>query len=315
MARTVEKILKDDESKASLGIDEDDIAALVDGDDEVVLTGDDKAPTPEETAADLRKQLAAEKARADREAAAREEAEQRAGTAEAKTGSAVQSQIVTHEVAITNRIAAAKSNYESVKQQLKQARAAGDTDADVELSSALNRADFELSDAEKEKKAFEQWKKNQVALRAAAPEANKDPYTAKEHIWIKAHPEFNSNERFARLAKSAAGEARGEGLPQDSEEYFQYIEDALRLKGLIKDDEEPLSGAGKNTNSSVAAAPNRSGNGAALVVNKNSKYPHIPNGFRIPPDWVQAATDQGFDDPREYANDRLKIEAEEKERR
>lgn len=311
MARTVDKIIEDDKDKAELGVDQDE--NLIDGNEEVVV--EDKNPTPEEVAADLRKQLEVSNARADREAAAREEAEKRAGTSAAAAGSAVQSQIATHEVAISNRIVAATANYESVKQQLKQAKAAGDTDSEVELTSALNRADIELDKADAEKKNFEQWKKAQ-ANKPVQTEASTPAYTAKEQIWIKEHPEFNSNERFARLAKSAAGEARGEGIAQDSKAYFQYIEDALRLKGLIKDDgeESPLSGAGRNINASVGAAPNRSGNGATPVVNKNSKYPHVPNGFRIPADWVQASQDQGFEDPREYANERLKIEAEEKGR-
>ena len=51
------------------------------------------------------------------------------------------------------------------------------------------------------------------------------------------------------------------------------------------------------------------------VPSKNSKYPYIPKGFTIPKDWVDAAESQGYEGKEaalEYANDRLKIEQEEK---
>ena len=71
MARTVEKILEDDDKKPALVTDE--------GADETLI--EETGPTPEEAAADLRKQLEAANARADREAKAREDAENRASAA------------------------------------------------------------------------------------------------------------------------------------------------------------------------------------------------------------------------------------------
>ena len=202
---------------------------------------------------------------------------------------------------------------DSVKQQLKQARAAGDTDAEVELQDAMTNARYEYNTAEWEKNNFAKWKEQQAAKPATAAVENKSPYTAKEQAWINAHPEFESNKKFSRLAKVAAGEALEEGHKQDTPAYFEYIENALKESGFLSDG-DPTSGAGKNMSTSSAAAPNKSGNGAAPPVNKNSKYPYVPNGFTIPKDWVEMATDLGFEDPREYANERLKIEAEDKSR-
>lgn len=306
MPRTVQTILEDDKDKAELGVDTEE--SLVDAGTDV-----DAVPTPEETAADLKKQLAEANARAERESAARKEAENRASVASTTAGTAVQSQIATQEVAIEGKIGAAKTNLDAIKQQLKQAKSAGDGDAEVELSDALTNARYELNSAEWEKKNFAAWKEQQTKVQPT--NENKSPYTAKEQAWIDSHPEFGTNKKFARLAKIAAAEALDEGHPQDTLGYFKYIESTLQEGGLLGTADEPLSGAGHNTASaSTAAAPNRTGNGAASVVNKNSKYPYVPNGFRIPADWVQASQDQGFDDPREYANERLKIDAEEKGR-
>ena len=304
MPRTVEKILKDDEEKLDLGV-ETEVS-----NDELIDDTASAGPTPEETAAELKKQLADANARADREAQGRKDAEAVAATASTKAGTAVQSQLVVQERAIDGRIALAKTNLDSIKQQLKQAKASGDSDAEVELSDELTNARYELNNATWEKQQFGKYKE-EIAKQPIPATTVQSPYTAKEQSWISEHPEFSTNKKFARLAKMSAQEALDEGHKQDSPGYFKYIEDVLRENNLLSSENEPLSGAGTTT-TSVAAAPSRTGNGATAPVGKNAKYPYIPSGFRIPADWVEAATNQGFDDPREYANDRLKIEADEK---
>lgn len=301
MARTVKKIIEEDKEKADLGVDmpiEDDIV------DETAAAGD-QSPTPEETAEDLRQQLKEANERTARETERRREAEEAAAKASTTAGTAVQSQIATHETAIAGKITTAKTNLEAIKQQLKQAKTAQDSDAEVDLQDALTNARYELNTAEWEQKQFTTWKEAQNK----APVTAASPYTVREQAWIDSHPEFNTNKRFSRTAKLAAQDALDEGHKQDSEGYINYIESALREEGLLKAVAEPLSGAGDNTTASMAAAPNRTGNGSAAVASKNSKYPFLSPGFRIPPDWVQASEDQGFEDPREYANMRLEEEA------
>jgi len=327
MPRNVKTILEEDKKKATLGGEEEHLNEGAVGDEDGILiegeeedkekkTGSDKKKAAEDEAAELRKQLAAEKARAEREAARADDAEARATTADTKAKSALDQQIQTRESEIDAKISNAKTNLDSIKQQLKTARAAGDTDAEVDLQDAMTNARYELNAAEWEKKNFATWKTNQQKTSERSSETDTtSPYTVKERAWIKQHPEFNTNKKFARIAKVAAQEARDEGLAQDSSAYFSYIEDALKDAGLLEGGEEPLSGAGENTSTttSVAAAPKNDG-GQKTTTGPNPKYPFIPRGFRIPSDWVQAATDQGFEDPREYANMRLENEAHEKGR-
>lgn len=302
MARTVEKILKEDEDKLDIGVEEEAL-------EQEPENGSD-APTPEETAEDLRKQLAAANARAEREATGRREAEATAAKATNTAGSARQAQIATQKQAIEGKISEAQTKLDASKQQLKQAKTAGDSDAEVDLQDAVADARYALNAAKWEKDQFDRWEEAQLKQPAAATE-RASPYTDKEQAWIDSHPEFGTSKKFARTAKLAAQEAIDEGHKQDSVGYFKYIEDTLQEGGFLVEAAEPLSGAG-NTTTSVAAAPNRTGTGSPAPVGKNAKYPHIPNGFRIPSDWVEAAQLQGFDDPREYANDRLEIEAKEK---
>lgn len=309
MARTAESIQKDDENKVDLEKPEDIV-------DEGQQTKPDAGPTPEEVAADLRKQLEDANARADREAEARRVAEENTGAAVNKQRASFQNEIVTRETAIASKIDAAKTKLDSTKQQLKQAKSAGDSDAEVELQDALTNARYELNAAEWEKNQFTAWKTNAEKQAQNAPQGSQrtSPYTDAEQAWISRHPEFNSSKKFARLAKLAAQEARDEGHAQDSKGYFDYIEGALKEDGLLGT-KDPTSGADNAGAASTATPPNRNGAaGGPVIVNKNSKYPYIPKGFTVPKEWVDAANDQGFDDPLEYANERIKIESEEKGR-
>lgn len=316
MPRTPESILEDDEDKLTLGGETEELETEEQDDVEskpAGKTGASKAPTPEEEATELRKQVAIEKARGDREATARRDAETRAEAASSTAGNAVQSQIAAQEQAIKDKKAAEKTNLDSIKSQLKQAKAAGDTESEVDLQDALTDARYRLNAVEWEEKQFATWKESQKNQKTTSG-TTASPYTDREQAWIATHPAFNTNKKFARLAKIAAQEAREEGLAQDSAAYFNYIEDALRENNLLATDGEPLSGAGTHkepaVNTSTAAAPNRSGNGTGVgAPNKNSKYPFVPKGFTIPADWVAAAADQGFDDVREYANMRLEDES------
>lgn len=321
MPRTVAKILKDDENKVDPQVTKEELEQLNADDEDLGFVQEpakdtgEKVPTAEETVAKLQKDLADEKAARIREATGRREAEERAANANAATNTAAQAQIATHENAIKSKITAAKTNLDSVKAQLKTAKATGDGDAEVELQDALTNARYELNTAEWEEKNFNTWKANQENVARQQAATPKSPYTIKEQAWIDAHPQFQTDKRFSRLAQQAARDALDENIKQDSIQYFNYIETAMKEGGFSLDSDEPMSGAGTNTNSStsVAAAPDRSGNSpTAVVVNKNSKYPYLTQGFRIPPDWVQAAKDQDFDDVREYANMRLEEEAKQK---
>lgn len=332
MPRDVKKILEDDARKPTApGVEEpDDILIDDEGghvvDDDVAAkpAADDKGkgkakPSSDDEATKLRAELKKAQDRAAAEAIRADEAEKRAGAEATKVKSAYEQQIVARDNEIDSKIATAKTSLESIKQQLKQARATNDTDAEVELQDAMTDARYALNAADWEKKNFTTWKENQKKIAEQQParqDNDASPYTAKERRWIADHPEFNSNKRFARIAKAAAGQARDEeNLPQDSAAYFEFIENALKEEGFLADDDDPTSGAGDNAprkvSTSTGAAPQKSGS-STPPVGKNAKYPNIPSGYRIPPDWVAAAEEQGFEGREgllEYTNMRLEEEA------
>lgn len=319
MPRTVESIKKADEEKIDL---EDQNDAGAEGAvDTKTANNDDKGPTPEEVAADLRKQLDEANAKLAREQKARQDAETSAAGAASKQRDAVTSEIATREAAIASKKSAAETKLASIKAQLKQAVASDDKEAIVDLQDEMTNARYEFNAASWEETNFKAWKEDQARLaeRAKTQAASNSPYTPAEQDWIGKHPEFNTSKKFARVAKLAAQEAKDEGHTQDSRGYFDYIEGALKEEGFLGGTKDPTSGAADDANAaSTATPPNRNGQaGAVQVPSKNSKYPYIPKGFTIPKEWVIAAQEQGFegnDGALEYANERLKIEAEEKGR-
>lgn len=315
MTRTVKKIEEDDKNKANLGVEEELENIEIDtlgSEGEGAGTGEEPV-SPEETVEGLKKKLQEANEKADRERTAREEAEARANKSTNDANQSRQTQIAAQEQAIKDRVGSATTKLESVKQQLKQAKAAGDGDAEVELSDAMAEARYELNAAKWEEGQFTKWKEQQLKAPANPAGNENSPYTAKEQAWIDDHPEFYTDKKFARLTKVLAAEALEEGHRQDSRAFFAYVEQGLRENGFLKEDNDPTSGAGESSSrklsTSTGAPPNRSGNGAAPVVNKNSKYPFLTKGYVVPKEWVQAAQEQGFDDPLEYANMRLEEEA------
>lgn len=303
-------------------LDQVDIVVDPASEDEIVDPKPKKKVAPKEAAADLQKQLREKDLEIARERQKREDAEAAAGAANTRAADNAAQQVATLEKSINDKVEAAAGKVEAVKQQLKQAKANQDIDAEVELSDAMAEARYELNSAKWEQTNFGRWKTDQEKKIKAQPIRTapaEHQFSPAEQVWIDAHPDYKTNKTFARIANSAAAEALNTmKFKQDSTEFFDYIEGALKESGHLKetdeDDEDPTSGAGGNKDHSTSTAlpPNRSGNGQGGPVRPNTKYPYIQPGFKIPAEWVEAAKDQGFDDPREYANERLKIQAEDK---
>lgn len=274
----------------------------------------------DDAVADLKRQLAEKDEQLTREREGRRVAEANRVKADNNAGAARTSQVQSQKQAILNRLDAAQTKLDSAKVQYKQALAAGDTDQAVELQDIMTSARYELNAADWEKKRFETWETSEAAkaeARIKNPELTEgtQEYTRPEQEWIDAHPQFYTDTKFARFTKVLAAEALEKKIRQDSPAFFRFIEEGLTEEGFsLSSNASKLNGArsnGKGNSTSTAAPVDRSGTtgGTPTIKPADAKYPFIPKGFNIPKEWVQAATDQGFDDVREYVNMRLEDEA------
>lgn len=276
---------------------------------------DPKQPTPEETVLDLKKQL--EAANTERQAALdrANRAEKDRTEAHGKVHTAVDDQVRAQEMQISSMIDASTIRLSALRTQIKEAKETGNVDREVELIEEMADAKLQLNAANWNKTQLENWKtQREAARKAPQQEQSGGKFSPKEQDWIERNPRFNSDPDYRLVVIGAANQALERGFKQDSDEFFNHINSAVgRLQPAVRADARE----DRDTDpTSIAAPPSRNGanGGVTHRPNHNAKWPYIPQGFKIPADWVEAAKYQGFDDPREYANIRLEEQAKEKER-
>lgn len=274
---------------------------------------DDKQPSPEDAIAKLQKQL--EESNREREVAleraVRAEKDHKESSNTVLTE--VETRVRAQEAQITGMIETAKIKLASLKTQYASARENNDADREYDINLEIADTQLQLRSAEWNKNQLDTWKTQRAEALKVQPTAHpQGQFSQKEQAWISSHPKFNTDQDYRAVVIGAAQIALAKGIRHDSEEYFTHMDAALgRLYPAVSAD-EPQDRTQSQT--STAAPPSRSGvNGiGAHKPNFKAKYPYIPNGFKIPADWVQTAKDLNFDDPAEYANYRLEEQAKEK---
>lgn len=207
------------------------------------------APTESATAAveALKKQLAdkdaesqanrveAERNReeADRNLRAATEAEQRA---RANAGHAQEQTRVaqTHELdSVTNALGAVSTELNALETKLAAAHEAGEFGTVAKLQTQIAKAGARLVQLEDGKAALEARAK-EVPRQAPAGD-EREAYlarrTAPTAAWVRAHPQFFTDQSFRVKVESADGYvANVLGIARDTQEYFSKIEEAVGLR-------------------------------------------------------------------------------------
>jgi hypothetical protein len=278
--KSAEKSKKEDGGtviSASNGEDDDEIAV-----DE-----------PSKAIQQLKQQLASEKK-------AREDAERRAADA-ANAVHAAKNEVEENNLhLVKTAINDVKRENNSLKANYAAAMAAGDYEkaADLQLSMSSNSA--KLLQLENGMAAMEERVKNPV--RSDPVEDFAARLTPRSAAWVRAHPEFVTDQRLNQKMLAAHALAMADGCAPDSDEYFSSVEETLKLSRQPQrrareeeDDENPLSEAAapakvRNSSPPPAAPPSRSAssNGARTST------------ITLTREQRQTASDLGMTD-REYA--------------
>lgn len=290
---------------------EDDVDVLIedpakkpDGDVEVVKADEApaKAPTkvlePDEGLEKLRAEL--ERERSGRVAAEKEARE--ASDSAAKARNEVQD---SNLHLVTNAIETVRQSNEILKANYRDAMAAGDYDkvADLQLEMSSNAA--KLQQLEQGKIALEAQPKRAAERRQADPvESFAQRLSPRSAEWVRRHPQFVTDPRLNQKMVAAHNLAEADGHAIDSDDYFDAIEDTLRLKQR-QEAQEPdgaLSAAAEPTQrrSAPPAAPvSRSGQGSG----------QRPNTVRLTAAEREIAALNGMTDV-EYARNKLALQGE-----
>src|SRR5215467_3026278 len=203
-------------------------------------------------AEELKRQFDALKAENEKERAAKDAAEARASQARrdaeaARTeASAARQNASDSELAtVTGGIAAAQGEADAAQRDYEIAAEAGDWKKMGEAQRRMSRAESRLTALEGAKSDLEARKDAKPPpARDSRPD---DPF--EEHVskhsprsaqWMREHKEWVTDPRKSAKLTAAHWNALGDGLTADTDEYFEHVEKALKIRG--EPDSKPNGG-------------------------------------------------------------------------
>ena len=200
------------------------------------------------------------KLKLEEEKLARADAERRAREANDQANKAKLDVDDTNMQLLNTAIDTVKRDNFMLKQKMKEAMQVGDYDsvADMQENMANNAA--KLMQLENGRVAME----NRPKQEAYAPsyddpvEAFASQLSPKSANWVRSHPEYVTDQRLHRKMRAAHDMAVAEEIRPDTKEYFEFIEDTLKVnKRHEREEESAMSAASApvSRRSAPAAAP------------------------------------------------------------
>ena len=230
-----------------------------------------KASDADKAIADLRKQLETERT-------ARYEAENRARQS---SNTAAKAETDVHQAnlhLVNGAIESMTRETDILKANLANAMANGDHSEAANIQYAMSETASKLSQLRLGKESLENQPKRQVQ----PMERHSDPVeefasqlSPRSAQWVRAHPQCVTDPRLMTKMISAHNIATADGIPADSDEYFDFVEDTLKMSPRrveVAQDAEPVmstASAPTQRRASPAATPvSRSGNGTGTPTNR-----------------------------------------------
>jgi len=271
--------------------------------DEVEVVKAEESPVKTETAPEdgikaLKKQL-------EEERSARIAAEKAANEAKQNAFRAQNEVADTNLHLINNAIDSVKANTLNLKSAYAQAMAAGDYDSAADIQQTMAENSAKLLQLEQGKQALESSPKQKAPepVQSDPVEALASQLSSRSAQWVRAHPEYARNPNLYRKMIAAHELAMADGISPDTDDYFDSIENTLRIRRDAPVQAEATADAAKVTQRRTAppAAPvSRSGN--AGTGNR-------PNVVRLTKDEREMAQMMGMTD-QEYAKNKLALQRE-----
>ena len=259
---------------------------------------------PEEPKIEEKPQLSVEdginelKFKLEEERKAREAAERRAKEAMEQASLYKNDAADSNMNMIDTAIDTIKRNQEILKQNLRDAVAMGDADAQADILMSIQKTQ---SDHEKLMYGKQQYEATVKAAPADPVEAMASNLTPRSAEWVRAHPEYARDQALTRRMVRAHEDALDEGIRPDTDEYFDYVETRLKVRQAPVQQEAALSEASTSTSGRRAAAPP-----AAPVSRSGTGTGSRPNVVTLTRAEQEAARDMGMT-PKEYAENKMAL--------
>lgn len=258
---------------------------------------------PDEGIQDLKLKL-------EQERLARAEAEKQARMADERAHRASADVHDSNLQLVKSAIETVKSTSENLKRAYAEALSVGDYNKGAELQEAMSLNAARLMELERGRAALE-------SAPPAAPAQPKpaDPVEAlasqlspRSAEWVRKNPQCVTDPRLYQKMVAAHNLAVADGYAPDTDDYFGFIEDTLKINRRAApvreqvEDEEPLSSASKPTQ-------RRSAPPAAPVSRSGTPSGQRPNVVRLSRAEAETARDLGMTEE-EYARNKQLLQKE-----
>lgn len=300
---SIEVVIDDEADKKNDKNAKNDAGAAAAADAKSGDDGDKGSPTLEETIVELKKQLDDKEKQNEASERRRVDAETRANES-LKTAERAETDVhKTNLQLIDNAIGSLKQQQDIQKSNLAAAMANSDYNAAADMQVAISDTAAKLNQLEIGKKALEE--KPPAKVQRPAPisdpvEALASQLSPRSAAWVRSHPQCATNPSMFRKMLAAHNLAQEDGIEPDSDAYFDFVEQTLRLKPAeTAEPESVLSQASQavHKRASPAAAPvTRSGNGTGSVNGRQTA--------QLTRDEVEIAKNMDMS-PQEYAKNKL----------
>jgi hypothetical protein len=291
--------VKDDQIDVDIEIE---APAKADADDIQIVKSEERGSS----APDVEDALKEMRAKYERERDGRLDAERRANEANQAAFSAQTESQENQYHLVSNAIANVAQSNEMLKANYREAMSLGDYDRAADIQSEMSTNAARLLQLEQGKQSLESQPKQAapqpyVADPVEAMASNLSPRSAS---WVRAHPEFATDNRLFQKMIAAHNLAVADGIPVDSDDYFAEIENTLRIKPStqVNLDNDP-------TSSSAQVTQRRSAPPAAPVSRSGTGTGSRPNVVRLNSDEREMAKMMGMTD-QEYARNKLALQKE-----
>jgi hypothetical protein len=246
------------------------------------------------------------KVKLEQERAARIEAQKHARMAYETAADAKNEVQDTNLQLVRNAIDTVKRNNDILKYNYSEAMSVGDYTKAAELQETMGMNSAKLMELERGRAHME----NAPKIVAPEPPRPSDPVEAlasqlspRSADWVRRNPHCVTDPRMYQKMVAAHNLAIADGYQPDTDDYFGFVEDTLRISRRVNvdQDDDPMSGSAKVTQrrSPPAAPVSRGGGGTGSR----------PNEVRLTREEIETARDLGMTET-DYARNKMLLKKE-----
>jgi hypothetical protein len=208
---------------------------------------------------------------------------------------------------VTNAIDTLRRDNEYLKAAYKESMSVGDYDRAAEIQEVMSGNSAKLLQLENGKNMMESKPRQPPQFEADPVERMASSLSPRSARWIRNNPQFATDPRLTQKMVAAHNLAMADGYKADSDDYFEFVEDILkvRAKNDDHDDQEDESAL-----SEASMAKSRRTPPVAAPVSRSGQAPGTrPNVVRLTSEEREIARFNKMSD-QEYARYKMQLQKE-----